>query len=204
MRQKAIKKEKKFKWVKKHGDFWKIMKMSERWRGRKPKFTDSGGMTVREKDVVKADIFKFPEDYVAGNEVDVFLDVSQSVDRCPRSLGMTPTILPSGHICIVSPPRSMALLPSCRHLFGLEALRLQGLHESLLPSPASIFSFKDCELLHLAGNAFSFPHVQLALLCVMACFNLPGSMEEIAERRALARDQRRARMRRWKSRTLSR
>ena len=196
-RQNQIAKEKKLKWVKKHGDFWKFMKVDDRWTGSKPEFTDSGGLTRREADLVKADIFTNDKDYCTDKKV--FLDVSQSLDRYPRSLGTVPTILPGGHICIAS--RKLfpwSTKPEVRDLFGLEALRLQGLHESLVPSPASVFSFKDRELLHLAGNAFSFPHVQLALLCVLAGFDMPGSMEEIVERRAMAANQRRIRMRRRK------
>ena len=201
--KKILKPKHKLKWIQKHKTFWKNMRRAGALRNRKgkPQFTQHGKLSKRETDIVRAELIQHEKDYIPGQKV--FIDVSQSIHRYPRSVGAAPTILPGGHICVVS--RGLCDSPTAdpvlRPLYGLEALRLQGLHESMLPNPGSIFSFRDSDLLGLAGNAFSFVHIHLAMLCLLSGFSMPGSKQEILERRELANQKRSRRSlprRRWK------
>ena len=93
-----------------------------------------------------------------------------------------------------------------RPLFGLEALRLQGLFESMLPNPAALHTFTNRDVHHLAGNAFSVAHVHLAMLVTLSVWKMPSSAAELKDLKDAARAHHRARLpdlgtprRRWRS-----
>ena len=189
------------KWVAEHHEWWRGAKkagvvIAKRGHYAKPQFLASSSLSARETDLLRVDIVKHAREY--DNPKQIFIDVSQGLERYPRQVGSLPCILPGGKIVVVQPSETRRE-PEVRALFGLEALRLQGLHESLVPSPTPVFSFTDRDLLNLAGNAFSVPHVQLAILCVLTSFLLLATKDEITDRRAEAMRQRRNRLRgkRW-------
>ena len=74
-----------------------------------------------------------------------------------------------------------------RPLFGVEALALQGIHWSMLPCAAATHAFSDRFFRHAAGNAFSGPQSQLAIMISLCVFELPSSNHEVEARRARAR-----------------
>ena len=89
-------------------------------------------------------------------------------------------------------------------MFGIEALRLQGLFETMVPNSGAVHTFSNAELQSLAGNAFSAAHVQVAMLVMLTAFSMPTSMAEIEELRDAARKHRkqtRQPSRRWRRAT---
>ncbi len=77
------------------------------------------------------------------SEVEVVIDVSQNINRCPIAVGSTPCLTPCG---------CPWLLQQKRPLTGVESLRIQGLTVQSAPLIATL-SNRQCQ--DLAGNAFS-------------------------------------------------
>ena len=203
---------KKIDWVQLHSKAWREARdlMPKAGNGKiiKPKVHSEFGLTPREKDALQLHIARNPMDHVEGNVV--FIDVSQSLYRLPHKVNISPTIMPGGKMFLVE-KKTMESSPnksqhSARRLFGIEALRLQGLFETMVPNPGAVHTFSNAELQSLAGNAFSAVHVQLAMLVMLTAFRMPTSMAEIEELRDAARKHRkqtRQPCRRWRRASLT-
>jgi site-specific DNA-cytosine methylase len=135
-------------------------------------------LTPREADACLLDIARHPKHY--GSDQTIFFDVSQSANRMSHRCGVCPTILPTGKL-VISHKQDVRLL------FGVEALALQGIHWSMLPCAAATRAFNDRFFRHAAGNAFSGPQSQLAIMISLCVFELPLSDHEVDARRAHAR-----------------
>jgi site-specific DNA-cytosine methylase len=167
------------------------------WSGsRKPQFPASfKGMfqkysfTAREKDLIRLELAHNTQDYDKEEGEFILYDVSQSANRIPRGVAVGPTILPNGKMVIAQYPGQEP-----RPLFGIEALALQGFNLSMLPEEAAEVaksSFNGRFYLDAAGNAYSVPQAQLAVVVAMCIFELPADLGEVAERRAAAKRLRR-------------
>jgi len=139
----------------------------------------------REQDILAYDMAKHAVNYEPNGNISV-LDVSQNIHRYPRRTNACPTLLPGGKITIV---RADAVDGSVsgRPLSGVEALRLQGMHESMAKNPGSLWTFDNKDVKDLAGNAFSVPQSQLATLIALVVFDLPDTKAAIEQRRTSAR-----------------
>ena len=178
------------KWKAQHKQIWKGLESEschakphfpQSWKGMFEKFP----FTPREKDVSRLEIARNKKDY----ETKQFLmfDVSQSAHRLPRGLGMSPTILPCGKLIISNLPGQGEPRP----LFGIEALALQGFDFAMLTEKGASVARSDFDgafYRSAAGNAYSVPQAQLAVLIALCIFELPQNLEEVAQRRTAARN----------------
>ena len=156
------------------------------WDGRRPAevpqvLSDiSNELSPRELDVALFDHVVRAED-LSEHQVRL-LDVSQSIHRTPTGTDTFPTLTPGGRIVAFPLPEDDA---QARLVRGLECLRLQGLDTNMLTdverSAAHTFSQK--QLMSLAGNAFSGPHVAIVMLICLSLFDVPTSVDQLERSR---------------------
>ena len=145
-------------------------------------------LTQREPDACLLDIARHPKHYESDHTI--FFDISQSANRMSHTCGVCPTILPAGKN-VISHKTTLqcggTCQLSCRPLFGVEALALQGILWSMLPCVEAARAFGDRFFRHAAGNAFSGPQSQLAIMISLCVFEVPTCEREVESRRARAR-----------------
>ena len=162
-----------------------IQKHKDIWAGQEPKespaiFKDlKQVLTPRELDVAVYDYVVRDHEYEVG--VERFLDVSQSIDRCPRENGALPTVTPGAVIVMIrrEEPSEARLIRS------FEKMRMQGFHTKMLTETgkAEAYKYSQKVIANLAGNAFAANHIGLAAIVSLLLFEVPSSVQELEELR---------------------
>lgn len=179
------------KWKRQHKKLWKDLESQgiakphfpKSWRGMLQRFP----FTARERDVSRLEVARNSREYMVPQYI--CFDVTQSAHRLPRAVNHCPTILPNGKLIVANMPSRELGEP--RPLFGIEALALQGFDFSMLTGEGAAVARSDFDgafYLSAAGNAYSVPQAQLAVLVALCIFELPQNHVEVAQRRTAARN----------------
>ena len=151
------------------------------WDGRRPAevpqvLSDiSRELSPRELDVTLFDHVVRAEG-LSEHEVRL-LDVSQSIHRTPTGTTMAPTVTPGGRIVAVPHTEDAP----ARLVRGLECFGLQGLDTNMFTEAqrSVVHGFPQKQLMSLAGNAYSGPHVSMVMLLCLSLFDFPTSVAQL-------------------------
>ena len=142
-------------------------------------------LTDRELDVALYDYVMREDEYEEG--CTRFLDVSQSIDRCPRFNDMLPTITPAGRFLMINTSGEEAR--PVRLVRAFECMRTQGFDGRTMLSDEQyqhMDAYCQKTLQNMAGNAFSGFHIAAVALLSLVLFDIPTTVSELEELRAEA------------------
>ena len=152
------------------------------WDGKRPATISKplhaicGELTPRELDIAMYDVeVKAPEDEAPASGSHRIIDVSQSITRYPSGWDVCPTVTPGARFLVRQGNADVRLLR------GFECLRMQGLPFDLITTEGMTASskFTQKQLMSLAGNAFSAPHVSVAMVLMLCVFDMPASVADV-------------------------